>query len=75
MSVTVRFRMPDAKSLGGRLKKARRRAKVLAPGFKRAMVRVREAFAPENRLNPGKIFPDGTHYQPPARRPEPGLSI
>ena len=40
-----------------------------------AMLRVREAFAPENRLNPGKIFPDGTHYQPPARSPEPGLSI
>jgi glycolate oxidase len=40
-----------------------------------AMRRVRQAFAPENRLNPGKIFPDGTHHQPPARRPEPGLSI
>ena len=40
-----------------------------------AMLLVREAFAPQNRLNPGKIFPDGTHYQPPARRPEPGLSI
>ena len=40
-----------------------------------AMLRVREAFAPENRLNPGKIFPDGTHHQLPARRPEPGLSI
>ncbi len=40
-----------------------------------AMRLVREAFAPENRLNPGKIFPDGIHYQPPARTPEPGLSI
>ena len=40
-----------------------------------AMRLVREAFAPENRLNPGKIFPDGIHYLPPARRPEPGLSI
>ena len=39
------------------------------------MVRVREAFAPDNRLNPGKIFPDGSHYQPPARRPEPGMTI
>ena len=40
-----------------------------------AMLLVREAFAPENRLNPGKIFPDGTHYQPPARRPEPGMTV
>ena len=40
-----------------------------------AMLLVREAFAPENRLNPGKIFPDGTHYQPPARSPEPGMTI
>ncbi|MCI0824738.1 MAG: FAD-binding oxidoreductase, partial [Chloroflexi bacterium] len=39
------------------------------------MIRVREAFAPDNRLNPGKIFPDGSHYQPPARRPEPGMTI
>ena len=40
-----------------------------------AMRRVRDAFAPQNRLNPGKVFPDGTDYHPPARRPEPGLSI
>ena len=40
-----------------------------------AMRLVRDSFAPKNRLNPGKVFPDGTHYQPPARRPEPGLSI
>ena len=40
-----------------------------------AMIQVRQAFAPENRLNPGKIFPDGSHHTPPARRPEPGLSI
>ena len=40
-----------------------------------AMLLVREAFAPENRLNPGKIFPDGTHYQPPARRPESGMTV
>jgi glycolate oxidase len=35
-----------------------------------AMQRVREAFAPQNRLNPGKIFPDGSYYRPaphPAR--------
>ena len=23
-----------------------------------------EAFAPQNRLNPGKIFPDGSYYRP-----------
>ena len=40
-----------------------------------AMLLVRQAFAPENRLNPGKIFPDGTHYQPPARSPEPGMTV
>jgi glycolate oxidase len=40
-----------------------------------AMRRVRDSFAPRNRLNPGKVFPDGTRYHPPARRPEPGLSI
>ena len=35
-----------------------------------AMQQVRNAFAPDNRLNPGKIFPDGSYYQPaphPAR--------
>jgi glycolate oxidase subunit GlcD len=40
-----------------------------------AMLLVRQAFAPENRLNPGKIFPDGTHYQPLARSPEPGMTV
>lgn len=29
-----------------------------------AMQKVREAFAPHNRLNPGKIFPDGSYYRP-----------
>ncbi len=29
-----------------------------------AMQRTRNAFAPENRLNPGKIFPDGSYYHP-----------
>ena len=35
-----------------------------------AMQQVRNAFAPDNRLNPGKIFPDGSYYHPaphPAR--------
>ena len=31
-----------------------------------AMQWVREAFAPENRLNPGKIFPDGSYWRPSA---------
>ena len=39
-----------------------------------AMQRVRDSFAPKNRLNPGKIFPDGEPYQPPAYRPSPGMS-
>ncbi len=39
-----------------------------------AMRQVRDAFAPENRLNPGKIFPDGEPYQPLAYRPTPGMS-
>ena len=34
-----------------------------------AMQRVREAFAPQNRLNPGKIFPDGSYYRPTAAHP------
>ena len=29
-----------------------------------AMQKVREAFAPANRLNPGKIFPDGSYFRP-----------
>ena len=34
-----------------------------------AMQRVREAFAPENRLNPGKIFPDGSYWRPAGAHP------
>ena len=34
-----------------------------------AMQRVREAFAPQNRLNPGKIFPDGSYYRPAGAHP------
>lgn len=34
-----------------------------------AMQRVREAFAPGNRLNPGKIFPDGSYYRPAGAHP------
>lgn len=38
-----------------------------------AMRRVRDAFAPENRINPGKIFPDGTTHTPAAHRHSPGM--
>ena len=34
-----------------------------------AMQRLRAAFAPCNRLNPGKIFPDGNSYQPTGAHP------
>ena len=34
-----------------------------------AMQRLRAAFAPRNRLNPGKIFPDGNSYQPTGAHP------
>ena len=39
-----------------------------------AMRQVRDAFAPENRLNPGKIFPDGEPYHQPTYHPTPGMS-
>jgi glycolate oxidase len=39
------------------------------------MIQVRDAFAPANRLNPGKIFPDGVAYQPGAHRAGPGMYI
>ena len=41
----------------------------------KAMLLVREAFAPANRLNPGKIFPGGPSHQPSAHRADPGLCI
>jgi glycolate oxidase len=41
-----------------------------------AMRQVRDAFAPANRLNPGKIFPDGLPHQPAAaHRAGPGMYI
>ena len=40
-----------------------------------AMRQVRDAFAPQNRLNPGKIFPGGPPHQPAAHRASPGMSI
>ena len=38
-----------------------------------AMRQVREAFAPSNRINPGKIFPDGTRHTASTHRPAPGM--
>ena len=38
-----------------------------------AMRRVRDAFAPANRLNPGKIFPGGPSHRPSAHRAGPGV--
>jgi glycolate oxidase len=38
-----------------------------------AMKRARDAFAPANRLNPGKIFPDGVAHQPSPHRAAPGM--
>ena len=40
-----------------------------------AMLQVRQAFAPANRLNPGKVFPDGVPHRPAAQRPDPTLSV
>ena len=38
-----------------------------------AMRRVRDAFAPGNRINPGKIFPDGVRHAAAPHRPTPGM--
>jgi len=40
-----------------------------------AMRNVRDCFAPSNRLNPGKIFPDGRPYQPQSHRATPGMTV
>jgi glycolate oxidase subunit GlcD len=40
-----------------------------------AMVLVRDAFAPANSLNPGKIFPDGKKHTPHAHPAAPGMTI
>ena len=37
------------------------------------MVLVRDAFAPDNTLNPGKIFPDGTKQTPRSQQVFPGM--
>ena len=38
-----------------------------------AMVLVRDAFAPDNTMNPGKIFPDGKKHTPHAHPPSHGM--
>ena len=40
-----------------------------------AMLLVREAFAPDNALNPGKIFPDGKQHKPSAHPAAHGMTI
>ncbi len=40
-----------------------------------AMISVRDAFAPDNLLNPGKIFPDGVRYTPSAHPAAPGMTV
>ncbi len=46
---------------------------VFSPEDMAAMRLVRDAFAPENRINPGKIFPDGHRHAPAAHRPALGM--
>ena len=48
---------------------------VFSPDDLQAMLRVREAFAPLNRLNPEKVFPGGFAYQPAAHRAGAGMFI
>jgi glycolate oxidase len=48
---------------------------VFSPADLDRMRLVRDAFAPANRLNPGKIFPDGVAYQPGAHHAGPGMYI
>ncbi|MDA0263369.1 MAG: FAD-binding protein [Chloroflexi bacterium] len=40
-----------------------------------AMLLVRQAFAPDNSLNPGKIFPDGKSHTPRAHPFAPGMTV
>ena len=47
---------------------------VYTPDDLAAMRQARDAFAPHNRINPGKIFPDGQPHQPATpHRPAPGM--
>jgi glycolate oxidase len=39
------------------------------------MRKVRDAFAPSNRMNPGKIFLDGVSYHAGSHRAAPGMYI
>ena len=48
---------------------------VFSPDDLNAMLRVREAFAPLNRLNPEKVFPGGVTHPPAAHRAGAGLYI
>ncbi len=48
---------------------------VFSPDDMNAMLRVRESFAPLNRLNPEKVFPGGFAHEPAAHRAGAGLYI
>ena len=49
---------------------------VFNPDDMNAMKQARNAFAPKNNLNPGKIFPDGSEpYLSPQKETSPGLYI
>ena len=49
---------------------------VFNPDDMNAMKQARDAFAPKNNLNPGKIFPDGSApYLSPQKDTSPGLYI
>ena len=48
---------------------------VFTEGDMAVMRQVRDAFAPNNRLNPGKIFPDGSSHQPAAHHAGPGMYV
>jgi hypothetical protein len=40
-----------------------------------AMISVRDSFAPDNTLNPGKIFPDGVKQAAHGQRTFPGMPV
>jgi glycolate oxidase len=46
---------------------------VYTPEDMRVMRQVRDAFAPRNNINPGKIFPDGHRRHAASHRPVPGM--
>ena len=68
-------RLCPARADGVGLEKKEQMPLVFSEDDMDAMRQVRDAFAPNNRLNPGKIFPGGPAHQPSAHRAAPGMSI